>query len=36
MPFIKNAQGLAAGTHQIWIQQVQIDIKQHKNYFIMY
>ena len=27
----KNAQGLAVGTHQIWNQQVQIDIKQHKE-----
>ena len=27
----KNAQSLAAGTHQIWIQQVHIDIKQLKE-----
>ena len=26
-----NGQGLAAGTHQIWIQQVYIDIKQLKE-----
>jgi len=28
---LKNAQGLAAGTHQIWIQLVHIDIKQLKE-----